>query len=282
MNHPAELSIRAYLNGAVKGTSVMSDDIIENVIDDMRASLRRQFSGKPRDAFKLRPSSLGRPKCQLWFEKNKPETAEAMPSNFMINMILGDIVEAVFKGILRASGVEFNDSGQVKTTIAEQEISGEYDLTLNNKVDDIKSASAWSYTNKFTDYNKLNENDSFGYVAQLAIYAKGLGIDVGGWWVVNKANGDFKYVSAESMDTDKEIEKVEDTINYLVNDEPFQRCFEAVPETYRGVPSGNTVLPKECYFCRYKNSCWESLKELPSKVSKAKELPVVEYITLST
>ena len=263
MNHPAELSIRAYLNGAVKGTSVMSDDIIENVIDDMRASLRRQFSGKPRDAFKLRPSSLGRPKCQLWFEKNKPETAEAMPSNFMINMILGDIVEAVFKGILRASGVEFNDSGRVKTTIAEQEISGEYDLTLNNKVDDIKSASAWSYTNKFTDYNKLNENDSFG-------------------WVVNKANGDFKYVSAESMDTDKEIEKVEDTINYLVNDEPFQRCFEAVPETYRGVPSGNTVLPKECHFCRYKNSCWESLKELPSKVSKAKELPVVEYITLST
>ena len=230
----------------------------------------------------MRPSSLGRPKCQLWFEKNKPETAEAMPSNFMINMILGDIVEAVFKGILRASGVEFNDSGRVKTTIAEQEISGEYDLTLNNKVDDIKSASAWSYTNKFTDYNKLNENDSFGYVAQLAIYAKGLGIDVGGWWVVNKANGDFKYVSAESMDTDKEIEKVEDTINYLVNDEPFQRCFEAVPETYRGVPSGNTVLPKECHFCRYKNSCWESLKELPSKVSKAKELPVVEYITLST
>jgi hypothetical protein len=157
----------------------------------------------------------------------------------------------------------------VKTTIANKEIVGEYDLTMENKVDDIKSASGWSYTNKFVDYNTLKENDSFGYVAQLAIYAKALGIDVGGWWVLNKANGDFKYVSAETMDTETE------------NDEHFKRCFTDVPETYRGVPSGNTVLPKECHFCRYKTTCWDNIKELPSKVSKAKQLPTVEYITLA-
>jgi hypothetical protein len=280
MNHPAELSIRAYLNDAVKGKATMSDDIIDKVLDDMKESLKRQFSGQPRDKFKLRPSSLGRPKCQLWFDKNKPETAEAMPSNFMINMIIGDIVEAVFKGVLRASGVDFEDSKKLKTTVANQEISGECDLTLNNKVDDIKSASAWSYTNKFSDYNKLSESDSFGYVSQLALYAKGLGVDVGGWWVVNKANGDFKYVSAEAMDVDSEIDKVESTINYLINDEPFERCYEAMPETYRGVPSGNTILPRECHFCRYKHTCWNDLKELPSKVSKAKDTPIVEYVTL--
>ena len=281
MNHPAELSIRAYLSDAIKGKATMSDEIIDKVLDDMKESLKRQFSGQPRDEFKLRPSSLGRPKCQLWFDKNKPETAEAMPSNFMINMIIGDIVEAIFKGILRASGVDFEDSKKLKTTVANQEISGECDLTLNNKVDDIKSASAWSYTNKFSDYNTLSESDSFGYVSQLALYAKGLGVDVGGWWVVNKANGDFKYVSAESMDLNSEISKVEDTINYLVNDEPFERCYEAIPETYRGVPSGNTILPKVCHFCNYKNSCWNDLKELPSKVSKAKDLKIVEYVSLA-
>ena len=281
MNHPAELSIRAYLSDAIKGKATMSDEIIDKVLDDMKESLKRQFSGQPRDEFKLRPSSLGRPKCQLWFDKNKPETAEAMPSNFMINMIIGDIVEAIFKGILRASGVDFEDSKKLKTTVVNQEISGECDLTLNNKVDDIKSASAWSYTNKFSDYNTLSESDSFGYVSQLALYAKGLGVDVGGWWVVNKANGDFKYVSAESMDLNSEISKVEDTINYLVNDEPFERCYEAIPETYRGVPSGNTILPKECHFCKYKNTCWNDLKELPSKVSKAKDLKIVEYVSLA-
>ena len=281
MNHPAELPIRAFLNNAVKGKATMSDEVIDGVVEDLRAALKRQFSGQSRDSFKLRPSGLGKPTCQLWFEKNKPELAEALPSNFMINMIIGDIVEAIFKGILRASKVDFVDSAKVKTTIANQEISGEYDLTIDNKVDDIKSASSWSYTNKFADYTKLSENDSFGYVAQLAIYAKALGVDVGGWWVLNKANGDFKYVSARAMDIEKEMSKIEDTINYIVEDKPFERCFTDVPETYRGVPSGNTILPKECHFCRFKRTCWKTLQELPSKVSKAKELPIVEYITLA-
>tara|TARA_R110002012_G_scaffold212513_2_gene383600 strand:- start:253 stop:1107 length:855 start_codon:yes stop_codon:yes gene_type:complete len=281
MNHPAELSIRAFLDKAVKGKATMSDAIIENVVEDLRAALKRQFSGKSRDAFKLRPSGLGKPKCQLWFEKNKPETAEPLPSNFMFNMIIGDIVEAIFKGVLRASEVDFVDSATVKTTIAKQDITGEYDLTIDNRVDDIKSASAWSYSNKFADYNTLSKNDSFGYVSQLAIYAKALGVDVGGWWVLNKANGDFKYVSARQMDTEEVMSKVEDTINYIVNDEPFERCFSDVPETYRGVPSGNTVLPIECRFCRFKYSCWDNIKEMPSKVSKAKEPPMVEYITIA-
>ena len=34
----------------------------------------------------------------------------------------------------------------------------------------------------------------------------------GGWWVVNKANGDFKYVPATWIDVDKEIHKIEDTV----------------------------------------------------------------------
>ena len=281
MNHPAELSIRAFLNDAIKGKATMSDAIIEGIVEDMRAALKRQFSGNTRDAFKFRPSSLGKPKCQLWFEKNKPDVAESLPSNFLFNMIIGDIVEAIFKGALRAAEVEFTDSESLKTTIGDEEISGECDLTLNNKVDDIKSASAWSYSNKFSDYSTLHENDSFGYVAQLAVYAKALGLDAGGWWVVNKANGDFKYVSASSMNIDEEITKIENTINYLKNNEPFERCFEAVPETYRGVESGNTILPKECHFCRFKRTCWTDLKEIPSLVSKAKEPPIVEYVTIA-
>ena len=83
------------------------------------------------------------------------------------------------------------------------------------------------------------------------------------------------------MNIDEEITKVESTINYLKNNEPFERCFEAVPETYRGVESGNTILPKECHFCRFKRTCWTDLKEIPSLVSKAKEPPIVEYVTIA-
>ena len=86
---------------------------------------------------------------------------------------------------------------------------------MNGAVDDIKSASNWSYTNKFHSYETLAESDGFGYIAQLAGYAKASGKQVGGWWVVNKANGDFKYVPAKWMDVDKEIEKVEETVAKL-------------------------------------------------------------------
>ena len=55
-------------------------------------------------------SNIGRPTCQLWFDKNKPETALPKPTTFVMNMMLGDIVEAVFKGVLKESNVAFEDT----------------------------------------------------------------------------------------------------------------------------------------------------------------------------
>jgi|TARA_R110002020_G_scaffold82922_3_gene205467 hypothetical protein len=281
MNHPVELLAQAYLKDIVDNKVKMNSDVIETVVNDIRDALHRQFAGDARQEFRLRPSNLGRPKCQLWFDKNKPSKASELPSNFVINMFLGDVVEAIFKGILRAMKVEFQDNGKIDVNIEGQNISGEYDLILNGKVDDVKSASNWSYKYKFDSYDSLKKNDSFGYIPQLAIYAEGSGAKVGGWWVINKANGEFKYVSANEMDKKEVMNEIKDTISYINNDEPFQRCFEPVPETYRNKPSGNTILPKECHFCKYKTDCWEDMQELPSKVSQAKEPPMVEYISLA-
>tara|TARA_R110000824_G_scaffold69192_5_gene178251 strand:+ start:1502 stop:1804 length:303 start_codon:yes stop_codon:yes gene_type:complete len=98
MNHPAELALHQYMNSAVKGESVMSDDVIQQVADDVSEALQRQFGGgKARGDFRLRMSNVGRPTCQLWYDKNKPEVALPFPTTFMMNMMLGDIVEAVFK-----------------------------------------------------------------------------------------------------------------------------------------------------------------------------------------
>ena len=47
---------------------------------------------------------------------------------------------------------------------------------------------------------------------------------VGGWWVVNKANGHFKYVPASGLNLDDEIKKIEDTVA-TVNTNKFERCF---------------------------------------------------------
>ena len=129
MNHHAELAVFSFLQKAMKGETHMADDIREQVASDIKAALEKQFSGPPRDEFKLRMSNIGRPKCQLWFEKNDPEDKTPFPPHFLINMIIGDIVEAVFKGLLRAAGISFTDNEKVTLTLKDgTEINGEFDM----------------------------------------------------------------------------------------------------------------------------------------------------------
>ena len=278
MHHPAELALHQYMENAVKGKSTMSDDTIEQVADDVADAIKRQFgSGKTRGDFRLRMSNVGRPTCQLWYEKNKPEVALPFPTTFVMNMMIGDIVEAVFKGLLKEAGVKYNDTEKVTLDLGTTRINGSYDIVINDAVDDIKSASDWSYRNKFESYDTLAAGDGFGYVGQLAGYAKASGKRVGGWWVVNKANGQFKYVPASGLDIDEEINKIKTTVA-TVEENKFERCFEPVPEKFRGKETGNQVLNDGCRFCSYRFDCWSDLTERPAVKSQAKNPPMVSYI----
>tara|TARA_S200002703_G_scaffold113328_1_gene98844 strand:+ start:950 stop:1822 length:873 start_codon:yes stop_codon:yes gene_type:complete len=280
MNHPAELAVHQYMSDAVNGKSTMSEEVIQQVGNDVMDALRKQFGGEnKRGDFRLRMSNLGRPTCQLWFEKNKPEVASAKPNNFMMNMMLGDIVEAVFKGLLKSAGIKYEEPDTVSLDVDGTNISGTYDLVIDGAVDDVKSASAWSYDNKFESFETLSDGDPFGYVSQLVGYAKAAKKKIGGWWVVNKANGAFKYVSAQNADAEKEMHKIKATVK-TVQDNKFERCFEPVEETFRGKPTGNKILGVSCNFCSYKYSCWENLKELPSVMSKAQFPKIVSYVQL--
>ena len=282
MHHPAELKLHQFMSDAVKGKTTFSEETAKKIGADVAEAVIRQFgSGKSREDFRLRMSNIGRPTCQLWFEKNKPETALPKPTTFVMNMMLGDIVEAVFKGLLTESGVDFDDTDKVTLKVGDSNdtrVSGSYDLIMGGAVDDIKSASDWSYRNKFESYNTLKKSDPFGYIGQLAGYAQASDKRAGGWWVVNKANGSFKYVPA-AIDMRKELTKLKETVE-KVNENKFERCFEAVPETYRGKPSGNMVLNDNCKFCDYRFECWPNMKELPSKVSQAREPKMVAYVEL--
>ena len=281
MHHPAELAIHQYLENAANGKSSMSDETIDTVAREVAEALRRQFgSGNKRGEFRLRMSNIGRPTCQLWFDKNKPETALPKPTTFVMNMMLGDIVEAVFKGVLKESNVAFEDTDKVSLPVGDSNdthVSGSYDLIVDGAVDDVKSASDWSYRNKFESYDTLAKGDSFGYVGQLAGYAKAAGKKAGGWWVVNKANGGIKYVPADNLDMEAEMDKIKQTVE-TVNKNEFKRCFKPVPEFFRGKPTGNTVLNDSCKFCDYRHECWPNMVEEPSRMSKAKDPKIVAYI----
>jgi hypothetical protein len=281
MNHPAEIKIHRYLEDVRKAKRGMSSATIARIVKDVQEAVGKQFNQSERK-FTMRMSNIGRPYCQLWFDKNKPEEGIDMPANFLMNMMIGDIVEAVFKGVLTEAGVDFSDGFKSTLTVGKHKIDGTHDLIMDKRVDDIKSASPWSYKNKFKDYETLKAHDSFGYIGQLAGYSKALGVDPGGWWVLNKATGEFKYVSAWDMAVDRQdiLDDVEDKADKLAQNK-FERCFEPVEETFRKKPTGNKILGEECSWCKYRYKCWPSLKELPSLASQAKEPPMVAYIEIA-
>ena len=278
--HRAEIALQLFFQKAIAGETIMTEEVADKVASDVKAALFKQFSSGPRDAFRLRMSNIGKPKCQLWFEKNDPSDKIPLPPNFVMNMMIGDITEAVFKGVLRAAKVDFQDNDVVSLDLGDLgKIKGEYDMILDDKIDDVKSASPFSYDFKFESLSSLQKGDSFGYINQLVGYAKAAGKKAGGWWVVNKANGGIKYVPAEGLDIDKEITILEDTVD-TVNTNEFKRCFDPIPETFRGKASGNKVLNSNCKFCDYRFECYPTLQELPSKVSQAKVKPIVPYIEI--
>ena len=281
MHHPAELAIHRYLENATKGETRMSESTIDRIGEEIKDALKRQFAGgNKRDEFRFRMSNIGRPSCQLWFQKNHADKALPKPTTFVMNMMLGDIVEAVFKGLLTEAGMDYIDNTEVELDLDENtKIKGTYDIVMNDAVDDIKSASDWSYKNKFESFDTLKSGDSFGYVGQLAGYAKASGHKVGGWWVVNKANGQFKYVPADSMNLEEELDKIRASIK-IADSDKFERCFEAEPEYFRRVPTGNTVLNRNCNFCDFRHMCYPTLRELPAQMSQAKEPKMVQYVKL--
>lgn len=284
MNHPAELKVHKFLADVRNGEAAMSKEALARIVADVSEALDKQFGEGSRGPFSMRMSNIGRPYCQLWYEKNKPEVAEPFPTTFIMNMLIGDIVEAAFKGILKSAGVDFADGHKCSAEFGKHTIEGTHDIVIDDKVDDIKSASPWSYNNKFVDYETLAAHDSFGYVGQLVGYSKALGIPAGGWWVVNKGNGEFKYVPATGL-KDKEFvgayeNAVADKADNLDKD-VFYRCFADVPETFRGKETGNRVLSEECGWCRYKQDCYPDAQLLPSIPSKAKEPKLIWYTHVS-
>lgn len=279
MNHPAELAVHQYLENAKGEGTSMSEDTIDKVCEDIRSALLRQFGSKSkRGMFKPRMSNVGRPLCQLWYDKNKSDVALPRSTTFVMNMMIGDIVEAVFKSLLTEAGVKYEENEKASLEFDDgTSVKGTADLSIDGSVDDIKSASAWSYKNKFESYNTLVEMDDFGYVAQLAGYAKGLKKKAGGWWVINKATGDFKYVPASGLDIEKECDKINISLQ-KIKENKFERCFDAEVEFFRGKPTGNKILCKTCSFCDYRKDCWPTLKELPALKSQAKSPKVVDYV----
>ena len=222
-------------------------------------------------------SGIGRPLCQLQMEKAGAER-EQSPYNNKLRFLIGDMIEALTVFIIKSSGIKV-DSEQKgvkrKNKYFENGLTGTYDIEINNKIFDIKSASDWSFKNKFNmGFGAVAEKDVFGYLSQGYLYAESLNKPFGGWIVINKSTGEIQLTAPPSDDTkykDKALQIARDNASHLIDGKPFKRCFEDEEETFRQVKTGNRKLGTICSFCNFKKPCWgDDLQFLPQQQSKAR------------
>jgi len=278
---------------ATRGEVTISPSAIIDFANECRDAVDKQLNS--RRQFKIRMSGLGRPICQQILEREKH--IEDMDYNALFRFLFGDIVESVLVLIMEQADVDIVEKQKaVKLTIAGHEVNGTLDLIMRDelgveKVWDVKSASEWAFKFKYTGYggyDKIKEDDPFGYIMQGHLYAEATGLPFGGWVVVNKSSGEVAMVEAPDwQDEDRRLymADAEKRVKRLLDPDPnFVKPFKSEFETYKVkgevIRTGNKTLPKICGMCGHRSHCW-SKAQLHGKItSKAKSQPKVWYDVL--
>jgi hypothetical protein len=254
---------------------------IDQAAEEFRASLKKQLLPEER-TFKLRASNIGRPLCQLQNEANGL-AKEPMDYNHIVRMLHGDAIEAIVNLLIKAAGINVTGSKtQVEFDVNGTIIKGEDDIEIDGKVYDVKSSSPYAFSHKWSEgWNEVYHQDTFGYVAQLYIYAEGDPKRMGGWIVCDKSSGEIKVVDARP--TPDQIEAIKSRISHteraITLGHDFERQFEPEEETFYKKPTGNYLVPMTCTFCDFQKHCWPNAKLLPKAGSKAQSPKPTWYVT---
>ena len=245
--------------------------------------------------YKIRMSGLGRPVCQQLLEKKGIQ--QEIQYNMLFRFLFGDIVEAIAVLVLEQAGIDIIDKQKaVSLNIDGTDVSGTLDLIIRDefgqdKVWDIKSASEWAYKFKYTGYGgyeKIKEDDPFGYIMQGHLYGEATGLPFGGWIVINKSSGEVAVVEApdwQANDRKEYMEDAKERIKVLTDESlefkvPFKDIFEVYKQDGQEVRTGNKLLPRPCNMCGYKAHCWKDAVVHDKITSKAKQPPQVWYSRL--
>tara|TARA_R100001377_G_scaffold42424_1_gene23959 strand:+ start:1346 stop:2236 length:891 start_codon:yes stop_codon:yes gene_type:complete len=287
------LKIQDYMQRATRGEVTISPSATQDFADECKESVDIQLNRKRE--YRIRMSGLGRPLCQQLLERSG--LVEEMDYNALFRFLFGDLVESVAVLIMEQAGVEIVEKQKaVSLNIAGQTINGTLDLILRDemgidKVWDVKSASEWAFKFKYTGYggyDKIKEDDPFGYIMQGHLYAEATGLPFGGWIVINKSSGEVAMVEAPDwQDEDRRIymADAEKRVKRLIDPDPdFVKPFKSEFETYKVksevVRTGNKTLPKICGMCGYRSRCWSKAQLFGKITSKAKNPPKVWYDVL--
>ena len=199
----------------------------------------------------LRMSGIGRCERAQWYAV-KGYTPEELDGSVYLTFLQGHVLEAVIVALVKLAGHRIEDQ-QKKHTV--EGINGSQDCTIDGELVDIKTASAWSWDNKFTPTGIAD--DGFGYIKQLSAYGKNDNREHGYFLALNKNKSTLKLCKQElEQDVDTFIVDLKDKME---SDTPPMRLAKATTLTKQG----EEKLCMTCSFCNFKNDCYGSLIARP-------------------
>jgi hypothetical protein len=198
----------------------------------------------------LRMSGIGRCERAQWYNIKGYEQLPISGSVYL-TFLQGHILEAVLLGLIELSGHTVTGQ-QGKHTV--EGVTGSQDCEIDGELVDVKTASAWSYDNKFTETGI--KDDAFGYIKQLSAYGKTKGRDEAYFLAFNKNNSTLKLCKQElETDIDKHIIQLKDKMEL---DTPPMRLAKATTLD----KDGRERLNMNCAFCGHKENCFGAVTEI--------------------
>jgi hypothetical protein len=279
--------VKLYLAQAGNGQAEMSDEIIEEFGNTCKALLKSAFSKQEKRKFTIRMSSVGRPLCQQQMEQAGAERGQESYATTM-KFLIGDMIEAASVAIMKGANITIEQyQTPLKYEIGGITLDGTLDVVIDGKVYDIKSASPYAFDNKFNSFNafeKIKEDDAFGYIGQGYLYSEAVGKPFGGWIAINKSTGEWAVAEPPVVDgsfRSAAVSTAANSIRTLTGNGEFKRCYETIPETFNGKSTGKRYLGTTCSYCAFKHSCWKpaTLEYAPQAQSKAKNPKRFWYVS---
>jgi len=225
-------------------------EITDEWCDELGSSIATMLKHRLQDnepRHNLRLSALGQGDRKLWYSVRPDTPKEELRAETRIKFLYGDIIELVYIALIRLSGHEVtNEQDEVEL----EGIKGHIDCKVDGVLVDIKSASSFSF-NKFKD-EKVQQDDPFGYYAQMGAYAEATQSPVGGWFVMDKQLGKLCFSQAFEAYVPNMRQRAIDVKAMVKEAQEPRRCAEPVADG----KSGNMKLPTICSYCDFKKHCY--------------------------
>ena len=222
------------------------EDMYEQFGRDMEDALRHWATPIDRPKNGLRMSNIGRPLRRLWYDLNTEQKKEQIDAPTFIKFLYGHLLEVLLLFFVRLAG-HVVQSEQKEVTVSG--IKGHMDSVIDGEVIDVKTASGYAFK-KFKD-GTLAQNDSFGYLSQLAGYEKAEKTNNGGFLVMNKETGELTVFIPDDLEKPNITHRIKEVKQAMNRKTPPEYCYPPIPD---GV-SGNMKLPRDCTWCPHKFEC---------------------------